>query len=462
MHKQSVIPAMGITLLISALAFAQDQVRPRYMTAEEWADALGLGNAVGDWIWECRPDLAGFTDPPPTTSRFPTEGEQTQGVVYGWPSYGCSMPELTELLRNSIGAVEVTVVTTATIYPSAISCLRGRGFTDDDLAQINWFFTETPFNTNTGLDVWIRDYGMEIVVAADGSFQFVDMGYYSGAAAGDCTNFGGRPNSDVSPTFLAPNFLSGVNVFRPALRTEGGNLQTDGLGTCVHNRRDVLAQNNFGVGAHGWRYSQDQLNQVYTDFYNCNVITLESFQLDPQVGLGQRQVIDHVDMYMTFISSRTVIVAQMDPEDAAFDPTNAAIMDANAQTLSDAGYNVVRIPQVRRYCTVRNLSTCVANPGAARMCSAGGAIDRVWATYANSIRVGNKMMVPVYRDVPAELADAIAAQEASALATFQATLDQEYGEGVVQVTPIVSDFMIPCQGSVHCISMTYGPPAAVP
>src|SRR5262249_1929884 len=334
---------------------------------------------------------------------------------------------------------------------------------DDDLAQINWFFTETPFNTNTGLDVWIRDYGMEILVTPDGAFQFIDMGYYSGPATGDCTNVGGWPNSDVSPTFLAPNFLGGVDVFRPALRTEGGNLQTDGLGTCFHNRRDVLLQNNFGIGGHGWRYTQDQLDQVYRDFYNCtNVITLASFQLDPQLGIGQRQVIDHIDMYMTFISPQTVIVAQLDPEDAAFDPTNAAIMDANAQTLSDAGYNVVRIPQVRRYCTVRNLSTCVANPGAARMCNAGGSLDRVWATYANSIRVGNKMMVPVYRDVPAELADAIAEQEATALATFQATLDQEYGEGVVQVTPIVSDFLIPCQGSVHCISMTYGPPQAVP
>lgn len=461
MHASLVRLFLSVALLASLVAFGQ--VRPRNMTPEEWDATLERGNAIGDYIWECRPDIAGFTAPPPLTSRFPTESEQTQGVVYAWPDYGCIMPELTELIRNSIGTAEVTVVTTAAIQTSAITCLRGRGFTDGDLAQINWFFTPTPFNTNTGLDVWIRDFGMEILVAQDGTFQFVDMGYYSGPSVGDCTTFGGRPNSDVSPTFLAPNFQSGVDVFRPALRTEGGNLQTDGLGTCVHMRRDVLAQNNFPNPAlHGWRYSQAELDQVYTDFYNCsNVITLESFRPDPgPFTLGQRQVIDHVDMFMTFISPRTVMVAQMDPEDAAFDPTNAAIMDQNALTLANGGYNVVRIPQPRRYCTVR--PSCVANPGAARMCDAGGNLDRVWATYANSIRVGSKMMVPVYRDVPAELADAIAAQETQALGTFQSTLDAEFGVGAVQVVPIVSDTMIPCQGSVHCISMTYGPPAAAP
>jgi agmatine/peptidylarginine deiminase len=83
----------------------------------------------------------------------------------------------------------------------------------------------------------------------------------------------------------------------------------------------------------------------------------------------------------------------------------------------------------------------------------------VWATYANSIRVGNMMMVPVYHDVPASLVDAIATQEVQALTIFQQELDTEFGPGAVQVVPIESDRMINCQGSVHCISMTYGPSA---
>src|SRR5262249_15377433 len=172
-------------------------------------------------------------------------------------------------------------------------------------------------------------------------------------------------------------------------------------GTCVHMQRDVLAQNNFGTFGHGWRYTQQQLDDVYRNYFNCsNVITLESLRPDPgPLTIGQRQVIDHVDMFMSFISSQTVVVARLDPEDAAIDPTNAAILDRNAQTMADTGYNVVRIPQPARYCTLRRSTTCVANPGDTLECVAGTpSRDRVWATYANMMRVGNKLLVPVYHD----------------------------------------------------------------
>ncbi len=227
-------------------------------------------------------------------------------------------------------------------------------------------------------------------------------------------------------------------------------------------QRDVLRANNFTGGIISWQYTQEDLDNVYTSFYNCNrVISLESFGLDPR-PIGQRGVIDHVDTFMSFVSPQTVIVARLDEEDAAFDPSNAAIFERNAQTLSDAGYNVVRIPQPSRYCTVRRTTTCVANPNDTRECV--GAVDRVWATYANSIRVGNRMLVPVYHDpvsdsspLPQDVKDRINRQEMEALTTFQTTLDNEFGPNAVTVVPVVSDGMIPCQGSIHSISMTYGP-----
>ena len=77
------------------------------------------------------------------------------------------------------------------------------------------------------------------------------------------------------------------------------------------------------------------------------------------------------------------------------------------------------------------------------------------------------MLVPVYHDpisdsspLAQDVKDRIWRQETEALNTFQSTLDAEFGEGVVTVVPVVSDDMIPCQGSMHCISMTYGPPPA--
>jgi agmatine/peptidylarginine deiminase len=433
---------LGVLIALSnSTTLASAEVLPRYQTAEEKLFSDGPSIDADFFIWECLPELAGFTPAPPVGSRFPTESEQTGGVLYGWPIYGCDMPELTELIRNSIRRVPTTVLVSSSMVDAMQACLSARGFTADDLALINLFQTE--------LDgIWIRDYGPEVIVDPAGVNQFIDMGYYSGPAPDCQSGFPGRPNDDVSPTLHAPFFQTGVSVYRPQLRTEGGNLQTDGNGTCVHMQREVLAQNNFSR----WQYTQAQLDDVYTQFYKCGrVITLRSLQSDP---VTTDPVIDHVDMFVTFISQRKVLIDQYDPADAAVDSTNAGILDANAATMQAAGYTVVRIPTPRRHCTLFRPGTCIAQPGDTRLCT-GPSDVRVWATYANSIRVGNAMMVPVYRDVPPSLSDAIAAQEATALATYQRELDTEFGAGVVQVVPVVSDAMIPCQGSVHCISMTY-------
>lgn len=466
MRKLVYLPLIGASFLVCAVAIAQEDqvVLPRNLTLEE-EQAFRKADGPSDFfLWECFPELAGFTKFPPITSRFPTEGEQTRGAMYGWPSYGPQMSPLTELIRNSVqqDGYETTVMVPANLRNNAELTLRNRGFDDLMISRINWFITN--------LDgIWIRDYGAEVLIKADGSPQFIDMGYYSmprPVCPGTPEGFAGtgsRPADDVSPTRFAPNFQSGIDVFRPQLRTEGGNLQTDGYGTCVHMQRDVLAKNNFSR----WMYTQEQLDDVYRNYFNCwNVITLESLQpdpSDPSEGIGQRVVIDHVDMLMTFISPSTVLVARLDPEDAALDPDNAAILDRNAQTLADYGYIVNRIPQPARYCTRRG--SCIANPGDTLECVSGSPPrDRVWATYANSIRIGNRMLVPIYRDpvsegspLPQEVKDRIMRQEAESLATYQAVLDNDYGEGVVQVVPVISDDMIPCQGSMHCISMTYAP-----
>ncbi|MBI1747405.1 MAG: agmatine deiminase family protein [Acidobacteria bacterium] len=454
--------AMPLSLLASDAE--QERVLPRYQTdAEKEATNETATPGPGVYIWECFPDLAGFTEPPPKSARFPTESEQISGVMYGWPSYGGQMSPLTELIRNSVQQADsgyvTNVIVPSSIRASAESTLRNRGFDDQMLSAINWFIA--PID-----GIWIRDYGAEALTDSSGTVRFVDMGYYSGqstvcpATPESAPRLPGRPSDDVSPTRFAPYLLDGVDVFRPALRTEGGNLQTDGQGTCVHMQREVLAQNRFSR----WSYTQEQLDDVYRNYFNCpTVISLESFQPDPETAIGQRRVIDHVDMFMTFISPQTAIVARLDPEDAEFDPTNAAILERNAQTLADAGYNVVRIPQPSRYCTLRRGTTCVANPRDTLVCEAGAPLrDRVWATYANSMRIGNRMLVPIYRDpvsesspLPKDLKDRIMRQEAEALATFQSALDAEFGEGVVAVVPVVSDDMIPCQGSMHCIAMTY-------
>src|SRR6266852_6140014 len=194
MHRQ-LIPLIGAVLLSGTVVAAgsEERVLPRYMTEEE--QAAQAANAPGMFIWDCYPELAGFTDPPPMTSRFPTESEQTQGAMYAWPSYGAQMSPLTELIRNSVqqDGYETTVMATAASRGPAEATLRIRGFDDDMISRINWFIVP--------LDgIWIRDFGPEVLIAPDGTLQFVDMSYYpSAAAACPPTPEQMHASNDVSP-----------------------------------------------------------------------------------------------------------------------------------------------------------------------------------------------------------------------------------------------------------------------
>jgi agmatine/peptidylarginine deiminase len=406
-------------------------VLPRGQTLEEkQSDYLEALLPSYYYPWECDADTYGFTPPPAGDFRFTSEYESTTGVLVGWPSYGCIFPEITELIRNGIERLKVTVLVPPSARQHAENCLHNRGLTDSQISQIDW--VEMPIDSN-----WIRDYGPEIV-SADGLRYMIDMSYYPQLTK-NCRHLFGRVKDDAVPSRLPSYGGASWNnpVFRPKLRMEGGNLQTDGNGTCFRTRRVTNARNDFSR----WSYTEEELNEVIKQYYNCDVVVLESM-----VG----GVIDHIDMWMTVISAKTILVGKYEPED---DPENAAILDRNARTLEKLGYRVVRIPMPKPYCIV-NSGTCVGGKGTIRTCDQPNT-TRVWATFLNSIRLGDAMIVPVYKDVPPSLRTVIESQEREALKIFQRELDRKFGKGAVKVIPVVSDVIIPCQGAAHCSAITY-------
>lgn len=409
-------------------ALSDPPLMPRGLTEEEKArtesdPAQGASQA---YAWECSPALYGFT----AASRkvdFATEADSTTGLLIGWPSYGCSVPELTELIRTAVGRVHVTVLADGQHHQGAQQCLEHRGLTAAQLSQVEW--VDIPVDS-----IWIRDFGPEFVTGADGARRMVDMSYYPQLSS-TCNNLAGRINDDASPTRLAAAW-GGMPVDRAQVRLEGGNLQTDGAGTCFRAQRVANERNCFSR----WCYTEDELNEVIGAFHGCNVIALESLQ---------GGVIDHVDMWMTVLSRRTILVGRYDVAD---DAVNAAILDRNAQRLAGLGYRVVRVPMPKPYCKQLN-ATCTGKPSLIGPCD--GTSERVWATYMNSIRLGNALAVPVFQWVPESHQAIIAQQQQEALSTYQRELDREFGRGKVQVVPIQSDSIIPCQGSLHCVTMTY-------
>ncbi|HZI09626.1 MAG TPA: agmatine deiminase family protein [Myxococcus sp.] len=405
-----------------------DGMLPRGLTQEEKAltesdPAQGASQA---YAWECNPELYGFTAASRRVS-LPSEAESTTGLLIGWPSYGCTVPELTELIRTGVGRTHVTVLVAEQHRQNAQSCLEHRGLSAAAIAQVEW--VDVPVDS-----VWIRDYGPEVVTGAGGERRLVDMSYYP-QLSDTCNNLAGRTNDDASPTRLAAAW-GGLPVDRAQVRLEGGNLQTDGAGTCFRAQRNANERNCFSR----WCYTEAELNEVIGAYHGCNVVALESM-----VG----GVIDHVDMWMTVLSRRTILVGKYDVAD---DAANAAILDRNAQRLANMGYRVVRVPMPKPYCKQLN-ATCTGKESLIGPCD--GTSERVWATYMNSIRLGNALAVPVFKWVPQSHKAIIAAQEAEALSIYQRELDREFGRNAVRVTPIQSDSLIPCQGSLHCVTMTY-------
>jgi agmatine deiminase len=402
-------------------------VLPRGLTEEEVLrtetdPAQGASQA---YAWQCDPALYGF-GAASSGARLPAEYASTTGLLIGWPQYGCDVTELTELIRTALGRTQVTVVVADEHQQGAEQCLTHRGISAAQLAQVEW--VHAPVDS-----IWMRDYGPEVVTGADGARRLVDMSYYP-QLSDTCNNLAGRTADDAVPSRLAAAW--GAPVDRAKVRLEGGNLQTDGAGTCFRAQREANKRNCFS----GWCYTEAELNEVIGSFHGCRVISLESM-----VG----GVIDHVDMWMTVLSKKTILVGRYDVAD---DAQNAAILDRNAQRLSNLGYRVVRVPMPKPYCKQLN-ATCTGQENLIGPCD--GSSERVWATYMNSIRLGNALAVPVFRWVPESHKAIIAKQEAEAFATYQRELDREFGRGAVQVVPIQSDGIIPCQGSLHCVTMTY-------
>jgi agmatine/peptidylarginine deiminase len=400
-------------------------IRPSLSRAPD-ARLEAMADPTRSYAWQCFPQRYGFT-PSFDGVRFPSEHESDGGLLLGWPFETCAYPEQLALALTAAGHVPVHILAAPSLHPMVRECLTQAGATDAQQRLINLVDIEVD-------SVWIRDYGPDVVVGAAGDRRFVDMVYFPYAVR-QCDDFLYLDYSDRTPDDLGRSW--NVPVSRPPVVMPGGNLLTDGAGRCFRARERTNRDNCFA----GWCYTEARTDAVIGQAHGCDVTTLESMQ---------GGVIDHIDMWMSVLSAKTVLVGRYDVRD---DAVNAAILDRNAQHIAALGYEVLRIPMPTPYCAKDKGWACVATPEDIQECD--GKNKRVWATYLNSIRLGDLMAVPVYRWGPPSLAWRHHAQEQEALATYQWALDREFGAGAVKVVPIQSDALIPCQGSLHCLTKTF-------
>ena len=241
--------------------------------------------------------------------------------------------------------------------------------------------------------IWIRDYG-PLSVLVGGQSAAVDGRYNV-----DCVN------DDALPTRLAQK--SRRRVLRPPLLLEGGNLLSDGQGTCFTTHH--LSQVNH--------LSDAELAWMLERYLGCKQVVF----LEPLIG----DVIEHVDMFLSLADEETILLADADP---MLDPDNAVVLGENLARLqalraaSGQPYRILRVPMP---------PPLAHNPENAR--------THHVRSYVNLLPFNGVVLVPCYSD---------ASVEQEALRVIASAFPGR------QLCPIPADVIAASYGTVHCATQT--------
>lgn len=325
------------------------------------------------------PSAYGFTEPPDFEVVLPGEFEPANELILGWGSGAWDLEQFfVDLARAGAEEAPVTVYVTSSSQASYVQQAFDAGGVDLDSVSF----------AVVGLDsIWMRDYG-PLVVRGAGQNVVMDGRYYWG-----------RWSDDYMPTAMAN--ARGLDVRRPPIDMEGGNLLSDGAGRCVTTQR--LVDNNAERA-----YTRTDVRNILRDYFGCETTVI----VPPMLGEGT----GHVDMHVHITGPGHAIVGDYPSSE---DSVNAARLDESAQLLQNAGFQVTRIGMPY-------------NSGRS-----------VFRSYTNALALNQAVLVPVY--------DEDDRFESEALAAYAAAYP---GRDIV---PIDSDDVIYWSGAVHCVTMTVSP-----
>ena len=314
--------------------------------------------------------------------RVPGEFERQQAILLASGRLAAAYPDtLADIVSAVRGRVLLIMLVDSQDEQDLVhDTLREQHLTDDDVRTVP-----------LGIDShWIRDYGPLFVRDWKGRLAIIDATY-------DALD---RPKDDEVPTALGK--AVGIRVVRFPIILDGGNILSNGKGVVLATT--TLLQENQPDGL-----DETLLRESLRNYLGCEHLVM----LEPLSG----ERTGHVDMFVTFTDSRTVVVASCDPET---DPVNASVLDQNAACLAavPAPYGplrVVRIPMPDRK-------------------------DGLWRTYNNVIFANGALLVPTYSGVAPDT-------ERIAMQRYREVLP------TWDVMGIDASGIIELDGALHCISM---------
>jgi len=314
--------------------------------------------------------------------RLPAEFERQSAILLGCAQLADEMPDLfAHLTLQMRGRVEIFAL---------VNGEEGRRRARKVLADRHVRAPHVHYVNLRHNSMWTRDFGPLTVRQIDGRPVLIDTWYNSPE----------RLDDDAVPALLSE--MMAAPLVDASLFLDGGNLLSNGQGLLLATYD--LAEQNLGPD-NGPEQIRANLGQL---FGATDVVFLEPLAGEPT---------GHVDMFATFTSPQTVVVASIDP---ALDAENARILDQNAARLASvrvAGrrLRVVRLPMP-------------------------AADDNIWRSYTNVLYANGLLLAPIYPDKDPDGSRA-------ALAAYRRVMPRW------QVEPVDAEALAELGGALHCVTM---------
>ena len=254
------------------------------------------------------------------------------------------------------------------------------------------------------VDSWIRDYGPNFLISANGTGAFNDWVFNAWG-----NKYESLKQDDRIPQLLEP--LLQLPRFEPGIVMEGGSIEVDGNGCVLTTEQCLLNRNR-----------NPQLNRTEIEDYLKSYLGVVKV-----LWLGEGIVGDdtdgHIDDIARFVAPNVIVCAvEDDPEDANYEllQDNLArlkhITDAN-----DRAFEIVTLPMPG---VVGGESTDTRN------------LDRLPASYANFYIANNVVLLPVFGHP----------NDARAHETLQRVFRDRH------VIPINCEPLVWGMGTIHCLT----------
>ncbi len=353
------------------------------------------------------PPAASLLPPPPAGVVRPGEFDEMDSTLINVLNYGAQFTRMwVEMLE---------VYSQSETHTWIITTTAGKNMIEPKLQE-----AAIPSDSYTYLfypldSIWVRDCGPEFVVEEDGTRHIIDASY------------SGRPNDDRIPIRVgASDWVnsdgSPLEVHSHNHGLAGGNIMTDGAGTCF-----------FSNIIYGYEkpqnWTDEEVDDLLKESYGCEqIITLTPIARDST---------QHVDLYAKLVGPTSILLGEFDPDthfpaDYTTQEENLATLEATTN-LDGEPWTITRMPMLEPY---------------------NAQMFWVYRTYMNSEIVNNHVAMPSYyqkRNVTLpdgndETVEYLLDMEAKAIEAY------ETARPGVQVTPIDSDHIISQGGAIHCIS----------